>query len=177
MSVRQRSFGKEMTRSFWRTLRRFLHNRGTGTRGVAAIEFAAIATMLVFMMVGGVDFGAGFYRRMEVQNAAQAGAQYAISCASNPSCTFSASDAQKAVTQATGLAGILATPAPVRFDGCATSTGITAPDVNYKCPDGSTAATYVTASAQAVYNTILPFPLLGIPGSFTFSAQSTVRVQ
>jgi len=40
---------------------------------------------------------------------------------------------------------------------------------------GAQAGTYVTVSAQAVYNTLLPYPLL--PSSYTLTAQSTVRTQ
>ena len=47
-------------------------------RGLAATEFAALATILIFMSIATADLGMGFYRKMQVQNAAQAGARYVM---------------------------------------------------------------------------------------------------
>jgi Flp pilus assembly protein TadG len=156
-----------------RSLRRFLRNRGDGVRGVVAIEFAVIALLLVVMTIGAVDFGMGFYRRMQVDNAAQAGAQYAIMHG------FDGSKISTGVTGATTFTGIAASPAPRQFCGCPSATGVTeqaaSPPCTSSCSDGSTSGTYVNASAQGTYDTILRYPAL-IPNSFTFTAQSTVRI-
>jgi len=170
----QNDFTKQAATAMWRLLRGFVGGSEDGIRGVAAIEFAAIAMVLAIMMIGTADFGMGFYRKMQVQNAAQAGAQYAMV---HEFSGASISSIQTAVKSATAFPGIVPSPAPVQFDGCPSNTGVTSPDINSKCPDGSTAGTYVTVWAQGVYQTILPFPLLGIPDSFTFTAQSTVRIK
>lgn len=162
---------KQAAPAIRRSFRRFVRNRGDGARGVAAIEFASIASVLVVMMIGTVDLGMGFYRKMQVQNAAQAGSQYAMAHG------FDESKISAAVTSATAFSGVAASPPPRKFDGCPSSTGVTNPDADSKCSGGSTAGTYVTVSAQGVYYTILPFLPLGIPDSFTFAAQSTVRLQ
>ena len=47
------------------------------TRGVAAIEFALCASFMAVGLLNAVDVGFYAYRRMEVENAAQAGAQAA----------------------------------------------------------------------------------------------------
>ena len=47
-------------------------------RGTAAIEFAGAATLLVVGLLNAVDFGYYMYQRMEVENAAQVGAQAAL---------------------------------------------------------------------------------------------------
>ncbi|TMJ54449.1 MAG: pilus assembly protein, partial [Alphaproteobacteria bacterium] len=57
---------------------RAVRNLARDIRGVAAIEFAIVAPMLVLAMVCTADLGLGIYRKMQVQNAAQAGAEYAI---------------------------------------------------------------------------------------------------
>ena len=54
-------------------LRRFCRN----TRGTAAIEFAGAAMLLVAGLLNAVDVGYYEYRRMEVENAAEIGAQAA----------------------------------------------------------------------------------------------------
>jgi Flp pilus assembly protein TadG len=46
-------------------------------RGVAAVEFALLMPILALFFVFVVDLGLGFYRTMQVQNAAAMGAQYA----------------------------------------------------------------------------------------------------
>ena len=46
--------------------------------GVSTIEFAFVSAILCALTLGVLDFGMGFYKYMQVQSAAQAGAQYAM---------------------------------------------------------------------------------------------------
>jgi len=46
--------------------------------GVAAIEFAVLGAVLCLITVAVGDLGLGFYSNMQVQNSAQAGAEYAV---------------------------------------------------------------------------------------------------
>ena len=137
--------------------------------GMAAVEFALIAPTLVLFMLCTVDIGMGYYRQMQVQNAARAGAQYAIAHG------FTAGAISSAVTSATSFSGISASPAPSQFCGCAASTGITTATCDATCAGGAPSATYVTVSAQGTYTTLLPYPLL--PTSYALTGQSTVRLQ
>ena len=137
--------------------------------GIAAVQFGMLAPILVLMGVCTVDLGAGIYRKMQVQNAAQAGAQYAVAHG------FAASSISAAVTNATTLSGVSANPAPSQLCGCPTASGVTSATCNTTCPDGSVTGTYVTVGSQATYNTILAYPL--IPNSFAFAAQAMVRIQ
>jgi Flp pilus assembly protein TadG len=138
-------------------------------RGAAAIEFAVIAPTLVMMAVCTVDLGMGIYRNMQVQNAAQIGAQYAMR---HP---FDANQIATVVSNATGLSTISASPAPVQYCGCATSSGVGTVTCGATCPTGAVYGSYVRVSTQATYTTILPYPL--IANNFTLTAQSNVRVQ
>jgi Flp pilus assembly protein TadG len=153
---------------------RYLLARSTGgrdddIRGVVAIEFAIVALILVVMMICTVDLGMGFYRKMQVQNAAQAGAQYAAMQG------FTETSISGAVRAATSFAGISASPLPKQFCGCPANTGVTSIVCSSTCSGGSAPGTYVSVSAQGTYTTILSYPL--IPNSFTLSSQSTVRIQ
>jgi Flp pilus assembly protein TadG len=168
-SAMQMLSAKKVTSALWRSLRRLASGKADDCRGVAAIEFALVGPMLVVMMVCTVDLGSGIFRKMQVQNAAQAGAIYAALHG------FTASSISTAVTSATSFSGISASPAPSQYCGCASNTGITTIDCTSTCTGGSTPGTYVTVSAQGVYATILPYPLL--PESFTLTAQSTMRIQ
>ena len=142
------------------------HRRRSGN---AAMELAFIAPTLVVMMVGIADYGMALYRDMQVQHAAQAGAEYAIRNG------FNATSITAAVTGATAFAGVAASPAPVKSCGCPSGTTITTATCGSTCTAGSTAGVYVTVSAQGTYTTILPYP--GIANSFTLNAASTVRIQ
>jgi uncharacterized membrane protein len=61
-------------------LHRFIRDTG----GAAAVEFAAAATLLVIGLLNSVDLGYYMYQRMEVENAAQVGAQVAWKTCPDP---------------------------------------------------------------------------------------------
>lgn len=152
-----------------RSFRRFTLPGADGVRGASAIEFAIIAPVIILMAIGVIDLGMGFYRKMQVESAAQAGAQYAMVHGSDTSSITTA------VVSATSFSGVTATPTPSQFCGCASSIGIISAACNTPCSSGSTPGIYVTVFAQGTYATLLPYP--GIPSDFNLTAQSTVRIQ
>src|SRR6185312_12645479 len=87
--------------------------------GVAAIEFAVLGAVLCLIVVAIGDLGMGFYSYMQVQNSAQAGAQYAAVHG------FNSANISNAVTNATSTTGITASPAPQQFCGCVSGTTVT----------------------------------------------------
>ncbi len=149
--------------------RDFLGGRDRGIQGVAAIEFAVITPTLVLALICASDLGLGIYRHMQVQNAAQFGAEYAVAHG------FDASAISAAVSAASNFPSLSVSPPPSQFCGCPTSGGVTIADCASSCPSGSSPGTYVTVSTQGTYKTILSYP--SIPNSFTFSNQATVRIQ
>jgi Flp pilus assembly protein TadG len=151
------------------SFRRLASGCDEGIAGVSAVEFAIIAPVFVVAIICTIDIGAGFYRKMQVQSAAQVGAQYAALHG------FDATNIANAITSATAFSGIAASPSPAQFCGCASASGIGAVDCASKCPSGSSPGSYITASAQGTYTTILPYPLLS--SSYTLNAQSTLRIQ
>jgi Flp pilus assembly protein TadG len=141
--------------------------------GTAAIEFGLLAPLLIIMLTGIVELGLGTYQAMQVQVAAEAGALYASLHGSGNLTAISS-----AVTSATNTSGITASPAPVVFCGCPTTTGITSQGSNCStaCANGNTPGTYVTVSATITrWELLTPYISLGLPTTFTGS--STVRVQ
>ena len=142
------------------------------TEGASIIEFAIVASVLATLALGASDFGIGFWQKMEVGNAALAGAEYAVAngWASPPTAI------ETAVTSATGLASIVATPTPTETCGCPNaSTGITTATCGSTCASGDAAGTYVTANAQASYTTLFPWPVISNPVVLTSSV--TVRIK
>ena len=137
--------------------------------GASAIEFAFVAGILSMLLLGICDFGLGFWEQMQVANAARAGAEYAIKNG------YDATNIQTAVTNATNLAGVQASPAPSSSCGCPSATsGVTAATCGASCPDGGTAGTFVTVSAQVSYRTLFAWP--GISNPMTLASSATVRL-
>jgi Flp pilus assembly protein TadG len=140
--------------------------------GAVALEFGLVVPMLIAVVIGVTDFSLGFARKMAVQAAAQAGAQYAVLNGWNSAAITAA------ITGATDLSGLTAT-APAQFCGCASGNTLTTvgsgPPCTTTCPSGKTAGTYITVGAQYVYRTILSYPSLSNP--VTMSAQATLRIK
>ena len=96
--------------------------------GAAAVELALLAPVLTLMMVSVVDIGMGVYRKMQVEDAAQIGAQYAMRNG------FDANAISNSVIRATTFSSITASPAPIKFCGCATGSAITTVSCGTICP-------------------------------------------
>ena len=140
-----------------------------GEHGAGAVEFAIGATLLAGLLIPLIDLGMGFYQKMQVQDAAQAGAQYALAHGWNSTAI------ENAVTSATALASISASPAPTRNCGCPQGTSVTSSTCGGTCAGGQSVGTYVTVSAQATYTPLIPYPVIG--QSMALTAQATVRIQ
>ncbi|MFB9269234.1 TadE/TadG family type IV pilus assembly protein [Bradyrhizobium erythrophlei] len=138
-------------------------------RGAAAIEFGVLVPVLALMVVSVTDIGLAIYRKMQVENAAQAGVEYAIAHG------FDTNAISAAVVSATNSNAISASPAPVKYCGCATTSGVSSMTCGATCPGGGSAGTYTTVSAQATYWTIINYQV--VPTSYGYSTQSTVRLQ
>jgi hypothetical protein len=138
-----------------------------GKSGIAAIEFAVIAPLLLLLFVCITDLGLGVYANMQVGIAAQYGAQYALVNG------YDANAINLAVKSSSDLVlGVSST----KFCGCAGGdNGVVQLTCKTNCDDGSPAGTYVRVSVKHTYATLLPYPWL--PSSFALAAKSTMRLQ
>ncbi|MGY4285517.1 Flp pilus assembly protein TadG [Bradyrhizobium sp. LM2.7] len=166
--MRQNLPHKSQVRSF-DAVRDLVHAAVRDNGGAAAIEFAFMIPLLSLMVVSVSDIGLAVYRKMQVENAAQAGAQYAIVHG------FDTSSISSAVTSATNSTAITASPSPVQFCGCPTSTGISSASCGTVCTGGAQAGTYARVSAQATYYTLINYQI--VAATYTYNAQSTARLQ
>jgi Flp pilus assembly protein TadG len=158
-------------RGAWRGLAdRLRHLRGCD-RGVAAVEFALAAPILLGALVPVADLGIAFAKQQQLRQAVQAGTQYA---ATHPWNQTSPADIASAVTAATPLTGVSVSPSPAQQCGCPNGSAIAAATCGSSCSGGATAGYYVVVSAQLTYTPVLPYSLLG---SRVLSAQSTIRVR
>jgi Flp pilus assembly protein TadG len=141
-------------------------------RGVAAVEFALSASLLLGLLVPVADLGIAFSQRHQVQQAVQAGAQYA---AAHPWHKDSPTAITNAVLAASRLSGIAATPAPYQACGCPSGDAVTMASCGSTCSNSEIAGYYVVVNAQLSYRPKLPYSTLG--ESVTLAAQSTVRIR
>lgn len=158
-----------MTRHARQKLRRFFANGAADTSGAAAIEFGILVPLFGLMVISVADIGLGVYRKMQVEDAAQAGAQYAIARG------FDTSGISGAVTSAVNSTAVTASPTPIKFYGCLNGTDINVVPSGTSCPDGTQARTYTTVYAQGNYSTLFNYGV--VPEAYTINAQSTVRLQ
>ena len=151
-----------------RSLRRSRRLIGRDDKGAAAVEFGLLVPFLGLSLLATTDLGLALYRKMQVEDAAQAGAQYAIAHG------FDAAAITNAVASATNSSAVSATPAPTQFCGCPTGSGIGTVTCGSVCTGGATAGTYTTVYAQGNFPTFLDYQIVS---SYTMNSQATVRLQ
>ncbi|HWA69608.1 MAG TPA: TadE/TadG family type IV pilus assembly protein [Rhizomicrobium sp.] len=137
--------------------------------GSAAIEFGLIFPLLLVLLAGVVEVGFAMREAMQVQDAAEVGAGYAIKNGWN-SAAISA-----AVVNATGATGVTAAPAPTQYCGCPGAAGVTAVLCTATCAAGVAPGVYVRVNASRPHVTILNN--LGLPIPATITAHAIVRLQ
>jgi Flp pilus assembly protein TadG len=143
-----------------------------GSEGTAAVEFGLAAPLLLGLLVPIVDLGMACSQRIQVQQSAQAGAQYA---AFHPWNTNSPSEIANAARSASTLSGITTTPSPFQVCGCPTGSTVSSANCGSTCANSETAGYYVVVTTELPYTPMLPYSVLG--NSVTLTAQSTVRIR
>jgi Flp pilus assembly protein TadG len=103
------------------------------TAGNVAIEFALVSTILVPLLLNSIDFSFLIWAKMEVENAAQMGAQAAYAtCSSGP---------LPATTGCANLSSAVTTAVQGTSLGTAVSLPGDSPDEDYGCTSGTTLKT------------------------------------
>jgi Flp pilus assembly protein TadG len=124
--------------------------------GVAAIEFAIMAPMLLLVIASVIELGLASRDALRAQAAAAAGSEYAMLNG------FDSAAISAAVVNGTGAVGLTASPAPVLFCGCPGTTGIGVAACAATCSDGVNARQYVRVSASINRTTVINAHL-GLP--------------
>jgi Flp pilus assembly protein TadG len=167
-------------------LRRFTRDRS----GLAAIELAIIAPVLLLCALCVADLGRYALDKTWVTDAVSAGAEYAAAKAQNYAPTYPMGSAFSAAviaaaTSATPATSISVSPTPSSYYGCATSAGVvTAIDgtpvtSSTVCPaatsTGGPAGQYVSVMATMPFTAL--FSAAGIIYPTTISSTAAVRIQ
>lgn len=163
-------------------------------RGNAAVEFALMAPFLLGLFVPFADLGAYIYKSMQLQLAAQAGAEYAarhdwdpngiLAAMQNAAPSLNLSTNDNSVPNSTDLLPYPFDATHVQACGCVDSTTgnmtpVTCSNPRPMCAGGTQlqSGVYYTVGAQAHYKTIsgLQYPFL--TNNQLMTTQATVRVQ
>lgn len=144
-------------------------------RGIAAVEFALVATVLGLLLPAATDLALAVWANQQVGNAARAGAEYAaINTAGNG---YNSSAISTAATSATSRSGVTATS--TNYCGTDSASGVTQTCIlPCSCTSGPTTGTYVSVTASATYTPILPamWGTILTHGSLKLSATSVTRL-
>jgi Flp pilus assembly protein TadG len=129
-------------------IRRFMVEED-GIAGAALVEFTIFAPMLVIMSIYTMDFGLVFYKKLELQNAAQAGAQWAIA-----NRVYNSSSIQIAAQNATKLPAGNFNVTSGQFCGCSKDSGGNPKVTLLSSPGPCTATSTCTNGVPGTYVTV-----------------------
>jgi Flp pilus assembly protein TadG len=153
--------------------------------GISAVEFALSAPpILLGLVLPVIDLGQGFSDQIRINNAVQAGAQYASANTWNSN---SATEIQNVVQGAVPPSFSLSSVTATQQCGCPTASGspslFAIPAAPSTCAsttcsaDGQPAGYYVQVSANVTYTPIVPYSVLtGTGSTTTLSSTATVRI-
>lgn len=147
---------------------RFIGGLKRCERGSASVEFALGAGFIMVLIAMVADFGMAFYDNMSLENAARAGAQYAVNNGVNET---SIADV---VRNATTLDPSGLTIASSRFCECADSSTISCSN-QVLCPVAGGKRTFVTVTVDHTFTPLLPYQ--GLETSIPLRGQVTLRIQ
>ncbi len=159
-----------------RTIRRGVHAMRTlfrsfvrCVRASVAIELALLTPVLLFMLIGLIDFGGAIHERMQLTSAARAGVQFALQSNAN---IDDIAGILLAVTTAGELDTADITVTTTQFCGCADGS---AAACDAFCTGGGSAGTYVSVTVVEQFSTLFPYPGLGNP--ITLEGEAILRVK
>jgi Flp pilus assembly protein TadG len=142
---------------------------GRCRRGASAAEFGIIAPVMVLLVAGLADIGAAMQQAIRLENAARAGAQFAMSFPSNQAGIAAAAAA------ALGSAGAGATVvASAPFCACPGGGDATVACEGTPCA-GAPSGTYVTVTVTRPFSAIVGIGSFVLPATLRGDAVTRVR--
>ena len=143
-------------------------------RGVAAVQFAVIAPVLLLLTVGVIDFSLYIGTRIELEQALRAGAQYALKDYTNTATIIAA------VTGATDLSPVTVTYDPAANSYCECSDGIAnacpGNDAYTMCSNGDRPGRFVTITGSTTFDPMFT-DLPGLSSNMTVTRDVTLRIR
>lgn len=132
--------------------------------GTAVVEFALVAPVLIFLMIGLIEVGRYLYFGIMAAHAAETGAQYASQSLTNAQ---NGNGISSAVTSDSPGVTWVVTPNWVCYSN---GNSVNCPALN----SSSSITRYIQITVNANFQSLLNYP--GIPNNIPISASTTMRV-
>ena len=150
-------------------------------RGVAAVEFGLVATILALLLPAATDLALAIWANQQVGNAARAGSEYAArrcwdskTNAVSTTCATGVSTAATSATSGMNRASSV-TATSTNFCGNASASGVTQTCIlPCACASGPTTGAYVSVTTNTTYTPILP--AIWGHNTLSLSATSVTRI-
>jgi Flp pilus assembly pilin Flp len=136
--------------------------------GASAVELALLTPLLLLLLVGVFDFGTAIRQKMQLNNAATAGAQYAVLDDRN------AAGLQQAIANATALSGGDFTVATSRVCECLDGRSVTCSNAD-ACGVGARRRFFLEISVSRPHETMFDYP--GMSNPFPLTGRSRMQVE
>ncbi len=145
------------------------HRAGKRERGSAIIEFSLLCPVLFVLALGVADFSRAFYASIAVNNAARAGAQYAV----REKYTDVAGIKTAAVDDANLSGFTTANVTPAYYCQCPGTSSRLACSATLTCAGGLGFELYVDIKTNYTFTTLVRYP--GVPSSVTLNGRAQMR--
>jgi Flp pilus assembly protein TadG len=141
-------------------------------RGASIVELAVIMTAMLLMVLGVIDLGRALYIKVEVANAAHAGALYGAqstqTAADSTGITYAIQ--HEAADLGTSIVGISTN------NYCQCLGGGTVTCGTGTCPTGVPLIEWLTVTCHVVYSPWFKIPYFGLPTSYLIQDSATMPV-
>ncbi len=134
------------------------------------VEFAIVAPVMVYLLLGAADFARVFYLTVALNNAARAGAQFG---SQSPVTAANTSGMQTAASNDATNLTLTATPTASQCT-CISGTSVSTCTSTYPCSDNPN-ATYVSVTVNSQFKTLVKYP--GFAQTITLAGNAIMQVQ
>jgi Flp pilus assembly protein TadG len=141
-------------------------------RGASLVELAVIMTALLLMVLGVIDLGRALYIKVEVANAARAGALYGAQ--STLTATDSGGISTAAKDESADLTSVLTVTPQTPFCQCVGGGTVTCGTGT--CGGNAPSIEWLTVNTQVVYSPWFKIPYFGLPVSYLIKGSATMPV-
>jgi hypothetical protein len=144
---------------------------GRSAGGNISVEFALVLPFLILLILGATDFGRGFVEKLRLNNAARAGAQYALANHNKETAALYAGVEQSAQDDAEDLDQILDVD-PNIYCKCLDGTELAC---GQPCSGGEVPMRYIEVDVSGPFEFLFDYPTT--TGSMTLSGHAELRLR
>jgi len=142
---------------------------GRSAGGNISVEFALVLPFLMLLILGATDFGRGFVEKLRLNNAARAGAQYALAEYNKDASAIYAGVEQSAQSDAEDASLVVT---PNIYCKCLDGTELTC---GQPCTGGEVPMRYIEVDVSGPFEFLFDYPTT--TGSMTLTGRAELRLR